>query len=713
MTEVIDRRDFLKVVALAGGGFALGFFENSALAAENGLFAPNPWVRLESSGLITILVDKSEMGQGVMTALPMLLAEELDADWSSIRVEFAPAAPEYAHPWFHTQATGGSTSIRAMWLPLRQAGATARQMLRQAAANAWGLSINDVNTHQGVLSAGLHRAHYGDMANAAAKLPVPKDVPLKDVKDFQIIGKTHPRVDSLDKAIGKAQYGLDMRMPGMLTAVVVRAPVVGAKRVKFNAAAALKIKGVRFVVPVDSPTSMGVAVLADNTWLAMKGCDLLEVEWDNGVNAFLSTPALKEKMTVLSLSGAGAITARQKSDPTSAAVVRTVRATYDVPYLAHAPMEPMNCTAWVRDDAVELWVGTQAQGPHQMIASKITGVPIEKVKVHTQFLGGGFGRRFAPDFVVEAVTLSKAVKLPVKVMYTRTDDLRAYYYRPMAVCSLEAGLDASGNVVSWKACTVADSIAEGTGFEPALIKEGVDQTSVEGLSDIPYAIPNFKVDWVKFQPGVRVWFWRSVGHTQNSFFSESFIDELAAAAGRDPFEYRRAMLGKAPRHRAVLELAAEKAGWGKPLPPGVARGIALVESFGSIVAEVAEVSLQDGQPKVHRVVIAADVGTVVNPDTVAAQLEGAMLYGLSAALRGQITFKEGVVQQSNFHDYPMVALDETPKVEVYTIASQESPGGVGEPGTPPIAPALCNAFFALTGQRVTRLPLSETRFSKT
>ncbi len=711
MESTLDRREFLKLVSLAGGGFALGCFAAVEASQAPMKFAPNSWIRLEPSGVVTLVVDKSEMGQGIMTALPMILAEEMDADWSSVRVEFAPAAPEYAHPWYHTQATGGSTSVRAMWQPLRRAGATARQMLCMAAAEAWKVPLEKVKTSKGILSAGLHQATYGAMATAAARLPVPQVVILKDPKTFQLIGKPIPRLDSLAKATGAAHFGMDMRMAGLLTAVVARAPVAGAKVLRYDGSAALKLPGVRFVIPVETPTSAGIAVLAQTTWQAMKGREALSIEWDRTSHASLDTAQLRHDMAQRAASGEGALTAVSRGAPDSGKAVQTLRSVYEVPYLAHATMEPMNCTAWVRPEDAEIWVGTQAQGPSQAIAAQLTGLAQEKIKIHTQYLGGGFGRRFAPDFVIEAVSLSKAVQSPVKVVYTREDDMHAAYYRPMALCALEAGLDGQGRPIHWHGVSVTDSIAEGTGFESAIIKDGIDRTAVEGLADIAYDIPQFKVDWIRFHPGIRVWFWRSVGHTQNAFFAESFMDELAHAAAQDPLQYRRNLLHKSPRHRAVLELVANQAQWGQPLPTGHALGLAIVESFGSIVAEVAEVSLQQGKPRVHRVVIAADVGTVINPDTVAAQLEGAMVFGLSAALYGQITLDAGRPRQSNFNDYPLVRLHEMPQVSVHLVPSGEAPGGVGEPGTPPIAPAVCNALFALTGQRIYRLPLSEHIFS--
>ncbi len=710
MNSTLDRREFIKRVLLTSGGFALQWTAPHEAQAESPhTFSPNPWVRVEANGHVTILVDKSEMGQGVMTALPMILAEEMDLDWSMIHVEFAPAAPEYAHPWFHTQATGGSTSVRAMWQPLRQAGATARELLRAAAAQQWNLPPEQIKISQGVLQAGVHRATFADMVPHTAQLPVPRSVTLKSPDSFHLIGKPAHRLDSLPKSTGIAAFGLDKRLPGLLTAVVARPAVLGSSLLHYDASAALKQPGVRFVLPVQSPTGQGLAVLADTTWHAMKARDLLHIQWDESAHKTRSTASLRQEMALLLDTGESAKMALQRTSaaaiPESSGVT-TLQARYEAPYLAHAPMEPMNCTAWVQPDRVDLWVGTQAQGPNQQLAAQLTGLTPQQVNVHTQFLGGGFGRRFAPDFVTEAVSLSRDAGAPVKVVYTREDDMQAQYYRPMALCQMEAKLDTKGQILHYAIHTACDSIALGTGFESAIIDKGIDRTSVEGLADIPYHLPDFQVRWTPFAPGVRVWFWRSVGHTQNSFFSESFMDEMAHAAGADPFEYRRALLTQAPRTKAVLERVAQESGWGQPLPAGRARGIALVESFGSIVAEVAEVSLEQGQPRVHRVTIAADIGTVVNPDIAAAQMEGAMIYGLGAALYGEITFTDGKIDQSNFHDYPLLRLTAMPQVSVHFVPSSEPPGGVGEPGTPPIAPAVCNALFSLTGKRIRSLPLA-------
>ncbi len=705
-----NRRTFLKASAAIGGGLLLEVGlpgAHFAQAADAKIFAPNAWLRISPDNIVTVIVDKSEMGQGVYTSMPMLIAEELDADWSKIKMEVAPAAKEYFHPWFGIQGTGGSTSVRAMWEPLRKAGASARAMLVSAAAQEWKTDVTKLRTENGyVIAPDGKKLSYGQLADKAAALPVPAEAKLKEPKDFKLIGKATKRLDSPEKINGTAQFGIDAKLPGLLTAVVARSPVVGGKMVSFNADKAKAIKGVRQVIVVKNPTAEGVAVLADNFWAAKQGRDALEIKWDEGANAKLGSADMYKTMTDMAQGKSGEVkTAKKEGDVTNAKSAKTIEATYQVPYLVHAPMEPMNCTAWVKPDSCELWVGSQTQTVDQMVAAQITGLPPEKVKVNTLFLGGGFGRRFAPDFVVEAVTLSKAANAPVKVVFTREDDTKGYYYRPAAVCHMRAGLDAKGQPLMLHSRTACDSLADGSGFESDIVKDGIDTTSVEGLAEMPYAVPNRQTDWVRHSPGVRTWFWRSVGNTQNIFFAESFIDELASAAGKDPYEYRRALMDKHPRHKAVLELAAQKAGWGSPLPAGRARGIAVAESFGSYVAEVAEVSVENGKPRVHRVVIAADVGTVVNPDTVVAQMEGAMVFGLTAALYGEISFKDGKVEQSNFHDYPMLRMNEMPKVEVHLIKSTENPGGVGEPGTPPIAPAVTNALFKLTGKRIRSLPI--------
>ncbi len=709
-TEIDEsRRTFLKVTALAGGGIAVGVFLPGAArlaeAAAPKPFAPNAWVRITSNNVVTIVADKSEMGQGVYTAMPMLVAEELDVDWSKIRIEQAVASPVYANPFLGAQATGGSTSVRSSYQRLREAGATARAMLVSAAARQWKVDAASLNTENGdVIGPNGKKATYGSLAAKAAALPVPKDVKLKDPGAFKLLGKPTKRLDTPMKTNGSAQFGLDVRVPGMLTAVIARSTIVNGMLAGMDGDKAKAVKGVKHVLPVRTPFAEGVAVLADSFWTAKQGRDALNAKWSG--NTALSTAGMQKDMLELVDSGKDAKTARKDGDVTAVQPAKTVEAVYEVPYLAHACMEPMNCIAWVKPNEVEIWAPTQAPGVNQFVAAQMTGLKPEQIKVHTTFLGGGFGRRFGQDFLMEAIQLSKATHAPVKVVYTREDDTKGYHYRPMAICKMTGGLDADGNPVMIKARTVCESLSVGTGAEPALIKDGIDSTSVEGLANMAYAVPNINVDWVKYSPGIRTWFWRSVGNSQNYFFTESFIDEMAHAAGKDPYEFRRALLAKQPRHKGVLELAAQKAGWGTPPPSGRARGIAVAESFGSYIAEVAEVSLENGKPRVHRVVVAADVGTTVNPDTIAAQMESGVVYGLTAALYGKITFKDGQVEQSNFNDYPMLRMNEMPKIEVHIVPSKEAPGGVGEPGTPPIAPAVANALFALTGKRARSLPIT-------
>ncbi len=709
-TEIDEsRRTFLKVTALAGGGIAVGVFLPGAArlaeAAAPKPFAPNAWVRITSNNVVTIVADKSEMGQGVYTAMPMLVAEELDVDWSKIRIEQAVASPVYANPFLGAQATGGSTSVRSSYQRLREAGATARAMLVSAAARQWKVDAASLNTENGdVIGPNGKKATYGSLAAKAAALPVPKDVKLKDPGAFKLLGKPTKRLDTPMKTNGSAQFGLDVRVPGMLTAVIARSTIVNGALAGMDGDKAKAVKGVKHVLPVRTPFAEGVAVLADSFWTAKQGRDALNAKWSG--NTALSTAGMQKDMLELLDSGKDAKTARKDGDVTAVQPAKTVEAVYEVPYLAHACMEPMNCIAWVKPNEVEIWAPTQAPGVNQFVAAQMSGMKPEQIKVHTTFLGGGFGRRFAQDFLMEAIQLSKATHAPVKVVYTREDDTKGYHYRPMAICKMTGGLDADGNPVMIKARTVCESLSVGTGAEPALIKDGIDSTSVEGLANMAYAVPNINVDWVKYSPGIRTWFWRSVGNSQNYFFTESFIDEMAHAAGKDPYEFRRALLAKQPRHKGVLELAAQKAGWGTPPPSGRARGIAVAESFGSYIAEVAEVSLENGKPRVHRVVVAADVGTTVNPDTIAAQMESGVVYGLTAALYGKITFKDGQVEQSNFNDYPMLRMNEMPKIEVHIVPSKEAPGGVGEPGTPPIAPAVANALFALTGKRARSLPIT-------
>lgn len=696
-----SRRDFLKSGAAVGGGLVIGFVLPGAArfaeAATAAAFHPNAFLRITPDNRVTVIVGLSEMGQGVLTAIPMLVAEELEADWAKIGIEQAPADPAFANPIFKVQATGGSTSVRGHWEPMRKAGATAREMLIAAAANAWKVDPSTCHAKRGtVIHASGKKLTFGQLANRAATMPVPTDVALKDPKDFTLLGTGAKRLDSPGKVNGTAKFGIDVRLPGMLTAVVARPPVAGGKVASFNADKAKAVPGVRHVVQVGS----GVAVVANGYWAATQGRDALEIKWDDGANAALSSADISKAMS--ERADKGGVVARKEGDAGAATAAKKLDAVYEVPYLAHACMEPMNCTAWVKPNGVEIWAGTQAQGINQAVLSKVAGVKPEEVKVNTMLLGGGFGRRFAQDFTVDAVLIAKAVGAPVQLIYSREDDTKGHFYRPAALVKFSAGLDGAGNPVMYSARVSCSSVFQAAGFP---LTNDLDETAVEGLKEWPYDCPNVQVEWSRYEPGVGVWFWRSVGNSQNYFFSESFVDEMAAAAGKDPFEYRRGLLTRHPRHRATLELAASKAGWGSPLPAGRARGIAVCESFGSVVAEVAEVSLAAGKVKVHRVVCAVDCGMTVNPEIVRRQMESAIVFGLSAALYGRITIKDGRVEQSNFHDYPVVRMDEAPRVEVHIVPSSENPGGVGEPGTPPIAPAVSNALFALTGKRIRSLPI--------
>ena len=706
------RRTFLKTSAGAAlvVGFALPVLGGRARAADaSAAFAPNAWVRITPDDRITVVCGSAEMGQGVLTAIPMLLAEELDADWARVGVEQAPVDKAYANPMFGMQATGGSTTVRAHWEPLRKAGAAAREMLVAAAAAQWQVEPASLRTERSrVIAADGRTLGYGALVEAASRQPVPANPKLKDPAAFRILGQPLKRLDTPAKVNGTARYGIDAQLPGMLVAVMARAPMPGAKPARVDDAKAKAVKGVRQVVTIPN----GVGVLADGYWAAKKGRDALEIAWDLGPHADLSTAKVSEMLH----EGAAKADALAKDAgnlrDAAANSALTVEAVYEAPYLAHACMEPMNCTAWVKGDEVEIWAGTQSQGPAQGILAQVAQATPAKVKVNTLMLGGGFGRRFAPDFTIDATLLSKASGKPVKLIYSREDDMAAGFYRPASVARFSGALDAQGKPTLLGVGVGSPSIMAASGFMK-IPENGVDTFAMEGIADHPYDIANQRLAYGRREPGPQVWFWRSVGHSQNIFFMEGFIDELAAAAKADPFEFRRGLLGQQPRYKGVLELAAEKAGWGKPLPAGVARGIAVAQSFGSYVAEVAEVSVgADGTPKVHRVVAAVDCGMTVNPEIIRRQIEGAIVYGLSAALYGKLTIKDGKVEQGNFHDYPVLRLNEMPKVEVHILPSTENPGGIGEPGTPPIAPAVVNAIFAATGKRLRSLPIDAAALKK-
>ncbi len=708
--HIPSRRNFLKASALVGGGLVVAFVVPGgrklafAQAPAGATLVPNAFLRIGADDRVTVLLAHSEMGQGIWTTLPMLINEELDADWSKISVEHAPAAPAYAHTAFGAQMTGGSTTTWSEFDRYRQAGATARTLLVQAAAARFGVAVADCRAGNGRVIAGNQSASYGELAEAASALPPPGEVALKAPSEWKRIGKATRRLDTPEKVTGRAVFGIDVQFEGLKTAVVARAPVFGGSVKSFDATAALAVAGVRKVVQVPS----GVAVVADHFWAAKQGRDALQVEWDLGPNAALDTDALRKQFG--ELAGTPGAVAAQAGDAAKAlaAAGKVVEAEYFVPYLAHAAMEPLNCTVRISDDGCELWTGTQFQTGDQGAAAAILGLKPEQVKINTTFLGGAFGRRAVPgsDFVSEAVHVAKAAGMPVKTVWTREDDTRGGYYRPMFLERARVVLGEDGLPSAWHQVMVGQSIMLGTPFE-GMIKDGVDASSVEGVSDSPYvkATPDHRVDLHSPRTGIPVLWWRSVGHSQNAFVMESLVDELATAAGQDPLEYRRRLLKDHPRHLGVLNLAAEKAGWGAKLPEGRARGIAVHESFGSFVAQVAEVSVERGAVRVHRVVCAVDCGVAVNPLMIAAQMESGIVYGLTAALYGRIRVKDGRVQESNFHDYRPLRMDAMPVVETHIVPSTERPGGVGEPGTPPIAPAVANALFTLTGQRLRELPL--------
>ena len=702
---VVDRRGFLKMGAAGATGLFIGFYlpeRVEALAgAPESAIALNAWIHVGTDDIVTILIDKSEMGQSILTGLAMLASEELECDWKKVRTEFAPADNAYVNPQFGVQGTGGSSATRTSWEPLRKAGAAARVMLLEAAAQQWNVDKSECRAENGAIlhAATKRQLTYGSLAAAAAKLRVPQDVPLKDPRQFQIIGQPAKRLDTPDKVNGSAQYGIDVRQPGMAYAVVARCPVFGGKVASFDAGKAKAVPGVKDVIQI----SDGIAVIADNTWTAMQGRKALEVKWDEGPNAEVTSAGISKLLADGALRPGYA--ARKQGDVEAGlrGAAQKIEAEYEVPFLAHATMEPQNCTAHVRGDRCDVWAPTQNQTNTQNLAAKITGLDPKAVFVHTTFLGGGFGRRFETDFVGEAVEISKAIREPVKVTWSREDDIQHDYYRTASHAHFTAGLDADGWPVVWVNRIACPSLM--ARFGP--LKDNFDRRSVEICDSVPYAIPNILVDYQLTDTGIPIGFWRSVGASQNGFFLESFIDEIAVAGKKDPFELRRRLLGKSPRHLAVLEKAAEKSGWGTPLPAGRSRGIAVVSSYFGFVAQVIEISVnrEARTLKVERVVCALDCGRIVNPGSIDAQVKSSVVYGLTAALRGAITIDRGRVQQKNFNDYQVLRFHEMPVVDVHILPSEEAPTGAGEFTLPPVAPALCNAIFAATGNRVRRLPI--------
>jgi isoquinoline 1-oxidoreductase beta subunit len=708
-----DRRSFL-IGGTVAAGVVLGIYVGrnrlgigGDAGAAGATFAPNAVVRIAPDDSVTIVIGKSEMGQGIYTGLPMILAEELDYDPARVTVEFAPVDAAFNVPFAPVQFTGGSMSTSSTYQQLREAGARARAMLVAAAADRWKVDAATLRTEDGKVLHGSRSLSYGRLADAASKLPVPAEVRLKDPATFRWLGKPMKRLDAPAKVDGSAKFGLDMRLPGMLFAVVARPPILGARLVHLDDTAARAVAGVVDVKTVPS----GVAVYGTNTWAARKGRDALALEWDGGRNATFSTAQQRRDYQAL-LKKPGNVAGAPRGDVNAALAqaAKRIDVEYELPYLAHSPMEPLNCLADVRADGVDLYTGTQMQSPDRDAVAKALGVDPATVEVHTCFLGGGFGRRAQrwSDVAVEAAEVSKAIGKPVLTSMTREDDVRGLSYRPFVMSRVRAGIDATGMPVAWQQSIISQGVLRTGPFEGFIPKgQAWDPSSVEGAHDMPYGIPNLSVDTLEGSAQIPVLWWRSVGNSHTGFTVNSALDELAALGGQDPVEMRRKLLADKPRHRAVLNAVADAANWAGGAPQGRGRGVALHESFGSIVAEIAEVSVDGGAVRVHEVWCAIDCGFAANPSGVIAQMESGIVYGLSAALYGEITFADGQVVQSNFHDYPVVRIDETPNIHVTIVNSGERMGGAGEPGTPPIAPAVTNAIYAATGKRVRKLPISK------
>jgi len=719
MSRQLTRREFLRLagltvaISLAPSGYRLLSAEE---IAKDKSFSPNVWLQITPDNIVTIVVNKSEMGQGVYTSLPMIVADELDADWKQVRFEVAPAGERYIDPLSGMESTGGSTSVRHMFEPLRKAGAAAREMLITAAAKKWGLPVNECEPSKGTVihNKSNRKLTYGQLAEDASKLPVPKNPSLKKESQFTIIGKPLDRLDISGKVNGSAVFGIDVFVPNMLYASIERPPVYGARVLSYDKEAALKIVGVKHVMDVESLSYgyRGKAVCAETIEGAWKGRNALNVKWNRGSHPELNNESL-HTMLIEHLKKDGVV-ARNDGDVKLALkkASKKVEATYTLPYLYHSTMEPMNCTAYVTPSGCDIWVPTQNQTGVLQVASKITGLKPGQINVHTTYLGGGFGRRFETDVVQEAVQLSKETGKPIKLIWSREEDVKNDLYRPANSCKIEGGIDEKDLLVVWSHKVVVPSIF--SRVFPQMMKNGIDPAAVEGIANMEYEIPNVYVEYVRLDMPVPVGFWRSVGSTHNAFTVECFIDELAHAANKDPLEFRLNLLKNHKRAYKVLEVAAEKAGWKKPLKKGQGRGIAQHLSFGSYVAQVAEVSVDEkiGIIKAHRVVCAVDCGDVINPAIITAQMESGIVMGLSVALKEGIELKKGGVATSNFNNYELLRMHEAPEIEVHIVRNKEKLGGIGEPGVPPIAPAVANAIFAATGKRIRRLPISAEELKK-
>jgi isoquinoline 1-oxidoreductase beta subunit len=733
----MSRRRFLKIGAFAGAGLTVGIYlgtggERRKSPTEvwpdrKGHFKPNAWVCIGPDESVTVRVNHTEMGQGITTALAMIVAEELDADWANVRVDIAPAEALYKNPAFNCQMTAASTSVKTSWDPLRRAGAAARQMLMAAAARTWGVPFQECRTERGAVvhEASARRLRYGALVEAAAKSPAPEQVVLKKRGSFRIIGQPMPRLETPEKIHGSAVFGIDVRVPGMLNAAVVHAPVFGARVVAFDATAAGPMPGVRQVFEISS----GIAVVADTFWQAKTAADNIRIQWAPSEREGLSSESLRERWAELCRTKGKSVF--QQGDPEGAFTnaAKTLQAIYELPYQAHATPEPMNCTAHVEKDRCEIWASTQNQDGAQEAAARITGLGYDRIVVHTPFAGGGFGRRITVDYVAEAVEVSKVIRAPVKVTWTREEDMRHDFYRPAVLGMLEAALDADGRPIAWKHRIVGPdhmahqlprliptslpygiprALRNTTGALASMILPRIvpGKKAVEGAAPLSYALANVAVEYVHDDPGIPLGFWRSVAFSQNVFFVESFMDEIAAAAGRDPLELRLSLLNPTPRLKGALKLAAEKTNWGQPPPANGYRGLAAYDFHGTHLAAVAEISAgKNDRLRVHRVVCAVNCGVVVNPKLVADQITGGIAFGLTAALKSRITVTKGRVDQGNFDDFPLLRMHEMPEVEVHIVPSADPPTGIGESAVPIIAPAVANAFFAATGRRIRRLPL--------
>ena len=724
----LSRRTFLKfgvtVGVAAGGGLLLGFGLPTVSQAQGqdptgksviggdasepapaGVFAPNAFIQIDNTGKVTLVIPKVEMGQGIYTSIPMLIAEELEVSLDSVTLDHAPPNEKlFMDPLLGGQLTGGSTSIRYAWDPMRKAGATARVLLISAAAQQWQVDPATCHAQAGqVIHAASNRSlGYGQLVDAAAKLPAPQNVPLKDPKDFKIIGTAVKRLDSPEKVDGTAVFGLDVRVPDMVYAAIATCPVFGGTLGSVDDTNAKKIPGVRQVIKADN----AVAVIGDHTWAAKRGLAALQITWNEGAGASLSMKQIVDDLSAAADHGNGAV-ARKDGDVAkgfSDAKTR-VDAVYQQPFLAHATMEPVNCTVHVRPDGCDIWLGTQVPTRIVDTAVKITGLPAEKITVHNHLLGGGFGRRLEFDMATQALKIGKQVSTPVKVFWTREEDIQHDMFRPYYYDKISAGLDANGKPIAWQHRIVGSSIL--ARFAPPAFKNGIDPDAVEVATDLPYDLPNQLIDYVRQEPRtVPTAFWRGVGPTRSTFVVESFIDELAAQAKVDPVKYRRDLLGKTPRALNVLDTATQAANWGSTsLPKGQGRGVSVMHAFGSFFAMVVDVTVDQGEVTVNRVVCAVDCGMVVNPNTIEAQVQGGIIFGITAALYSEITIKDGRVEQNNFTDYRMLRIDQTPGIEVHIVKSTEAPGGIGEPGTAALAPALANAIYAATGKRLRQLPV--------